>query len=387
MIIKSLLDTDFYKITMAKAVFDSFSEFNVEYEFKCRNENIIWTNKMLSEIKEEFFNFCNLTFQQNEIDYLKKLTYFDDNYLNFLKNYKPNYNNCKIYLNKNKELKIKISGLWLETIFFEIPILAIVNEVYFRNTTDFEQIKQNGYKLLTQKIKIANTNEFKFSDFGTRRRYSYDWHSLIISELKILSKSIFTGTSNVFFAMNHDLAPIGTMAHEFIQASQGIINIDLKESQSFMLEKWLKIFNGKLSIALTDTLGFDKFLKDFNLKFTYTYDGVRHDSGDPIEWAKKMLIHYEKFNIDTRFKTLVFSDGLNFNKAAHINNMFKDKTNCLFGIGTNLTNDFENITPLQIVIKMTKCNNQPVAKLSDNPSKTMCKNKKFLNTLKKAIME
>jgi nicotinate phosphoribosyltransferase len=202
-----------------------------------------------------------------------------------------------------------------------------------------------------------------------------------------LPKSIFGGTSNAYFAFKHGNDLSGTMAHELIQAGQSIDNVELKNSQKYMLEKWLLEFNGKLSIALTDTLGLDKFLRDFDFNLSSSYAGVRHDSGDPIEWAYKMIKHYDDFNISSIDKTFVFSDGLDFNKIININNLFKDKANLMFGVGTNLTNDFEEVTPLQIVIKMIGCNGKLVAKLSDNPIKTMCKDNNYLNILKDAIKE
>ncbi len=195
----------------------------------------------------------------------------------------------------------------------------------------------------------------------------------------------FIGTSNVYFAKKYNLKPIGTMAHEWIMAGQGQEDVSLRNSQKAMLQAWCNEYRGDLGIALSDTLGVDAFLEDFDLYFAKLYDGIRHDSGDPDVWARKVICHYSKLGVEPKTKTLVFSDGLTFETAAKIYNKFKFAAKVSFGIGTNLTNDFEDITPLQIVMKIVKCNGLPVAKISDSPDKGMCNDKEYLTYLKKVF--
>jgi len=379
MIIKSLLDTDFYKYTMGQVALHQFPEAQVRYEFKCRNV-ANWTNAHVSRIIEEVSSFCDLKLNCDEIDYLKSLGIFKDSYLDFLKVYKPDYNNFDISL-KNGELKISVEGSWFTAIYWEVPLLAIVNEVYFEN--DYEAIN-SGVERLAKKTEVSNAleNPFKFADFGTRRRFSADWHSDVVEHLKDNCNN-FIGTSNVMLAMNNGLKPIGTMAHEFLQIGQAVA--PLIDSQRFMLESWLKEYRGKLGIALTDIVGFDAFLRDFDHYLANAYSGLRHDSGNPYVWATKALAHYYKLGIDTKTKTLVFSDGLNFDIANRIHRAYSNVINIQFGIGTHITNDFENITPLQIVMKIVECNGQPVAKISDSVGKGMCNDPEYVSHLRKVF--
>jgi nicotinate phosphoribosyltransferase len=386
MIINSLLDQDFYKFSMGQVVLHHFPHFWVKYRFKCRNNAIPWTQKMADDIVSELQHFCALKFSEDELSFLRSIRFLKQYFIDFLSLYQPSMKHIKVTF--DKELAIEIEGPWFLTIFFEMPVLSIVNEVYFRHTTDFNAIAENGRKKLAAKISAAKKEGFRFSEFGTRRRYSFDWQAEVVKTLNDeLPESIFTGTSNVHFAHALSITPIGTMAHEFIQAGQAVDDVTLSHSQRYMLQKWVDEYRGDLGIALSDTLGFDKFLKDFDLYFSKLYDGVRHDSGDPTEWAERMIAHYESLRIDPKTKSLVFSDGLDFEKAADLWRKFSKRAFITFGIGTNLTNDFDGVTPLQIVVKMTECNGRSVAKLSDNPAKTMCHDNEFLSYLKNVIRE
>jgi len=387
MIINSLLDNDLYKFSMGQIVLHQFSDFNVKYKFKCRNKGI-FTQTMVDSIKKEAAHFCTLRMTSEELDYLKTIRFLKPSYIEFLKLYQPSLEHLKIELQNRGEIDITIEGPWFSTIYWEVPLLAIINEVYMTEEYDVSPDKYSQFLLgLNEKIEIAKKNWFRFSDFGTRRRFSRETQEEVIKE--IVKQNMYpyfcTGTSNIDLARRYNLTPIGTMAHEFICAGQACENITLAGSQKYMLQKWVEEYRGDLGIALSDTLGTDKFLKDFDPYFAKLYDGVRHDSGDPFEWAEKMINHYEKFKIDPKTKTLVFSDGLTFPKAAEIQKAFGNRAKVVFGIGTNLTNDFEGIEPLQIVIKMTECNGRPVAKLSDNPAKTMCENKEFISYLRSVI--
>jgi nicotinate phosphoribosyltransferase len=387
-IIKSLLDSDLYKLTMCQSVLHKFPNVWVKYKFKCRNQGIIWIDEMVSSIRKEIDEYCTLKFTDEEIYWVSKLRYIKKDFVEFLRIYQPQSKHVDVEL-VNGELQITVEGPWFLTIFFEVPILSIVNEIYFLNTTwngnpaEISPIFQAGKKLLQEKIDIARESKFLFSDFGTRRRFSVWWQDIVIKELaEQLPRSIFGGTSNTMFAMKYDLVPIGTMAHEYICAGQGLEGVTLASSQKYMLQAWVDEYRGDLGTALSDTLGLDKFLKDFDLYFSKLYDGVRHDSGDPSEWGWKMIAHYEKMKIDPRTKQFVWSDGLTFEKAAQLYDIFKDKAKCSFGIGTNLTNDFPGIKPLNIVMKVVEANGRPVTKLSDSPGKTMCENQQFMDYLR-----
>ena len=378
--ITSLLDNDFYKFTMMNAVLHQARGTDVEYEFKCRN-NAYWTPKIYNRILEEVNNYCGLRFAEDELDYLSTFDFFHQDFIDFLRLYKPNRNHIDIFIVEN-DLVIEIKGSWLLTILLEVPLLAIVNECYFEhagwnNENDFTIANER----LHNKIKIANESGIKFADFGTRRRISNEWQDYIVKTLSEFPTDNFVGTSNVLLAKKYGVKAIGTQAHEWFMAFQGM-NVKLKEFQKKALQVWVDEYRGDLGIALSDTVGIDAFLKDFDKYFAKLYDGVRHDSGDPVTWGYKIIEHYRSFGIDPKTKTIVFSDGLTFELARSLNNIFKDEINVSFGIGTNLTNDFENIKPLQIVIKMTSCNGNPVAKLSDSPGKAMCKDDGFLTYLK-----
>lgn len=387
MIVRSLLDQDFYKFTMAQVVLHRFPHFQAKYRFKCRTEGIVWTEAMVREIGEELRAWCGLRFAEEELAYLGSIRFLKPYFIDFLRLYKPDPRYLSVRRDSDGNLAIEVEGPWFLTIHFEVPILSIVNEVYFRHAADFARLEAAGMERLRAKIAIARAEGFPFSDFGTRRRYSRAWQGRVVRTLAAeLPREIFTGTSNVALAMELGLKPIGTMAHEYIQAGQACGECTLALSQAYMLQKWVEEYRGDLGIALSDTLGFDKFLRDFDPYFAKLYDGARHDSGDPFEWGERMIAHYEGFRIDPRGKSLVFSDGLDFPRAAELWRRFRDRASPSFGIGTNLTNDLPGATPLQIVVKLVECNGRPVAKISDNPAKTMCKDEEYLAYLRRAIM-
>jgi nicotinate phosphoribosyltransferase len=389
MIIESLLDQDFYKFSMAQVVLHRFPDFNVRYRFACRNEGIVWTEAMLDEMNAELDHYCTLSFSREELGFLSSIRFLKTYFIEFLSLYRPKRENVRAWLapGKNgKELKIEVSGPWFLTIHFEMPILSIVNEVYFRHTSDFAAVEKSGRERLEAKIAMSKEAGFSFSEFGTRRRYSRPWHEYVTARLaRELSPETFLGSSNVLMSMKLGTRPIGTMAHEFIQAGQAAETVTLAESQRYMLQAWVDEYRGDLGIALSDTLGTDKFLKDFDLYFAKLYDGVRHDSGDPFAWGERMLAHYRSLKVDPRGKSFVFSDSLDFPLADKLWRRFRDEARVSFGIGTNLTNDFEGVKPLSIVVKMVECNGRPVAKLSDNPAKTMCEDQAYLTYLRSVI--
>jgi len=372
MIVPSLLDTDLYKFTMMQVVQHHFAEAEVEYRFKCRNADIDLA-PFIGEIENEIRALCDLRFTPDELDYLRRWRFFKSDFVDLLGLFHLQQRFVSVTPRKDlpREIDITIKGPWLHTILFEVPVLAIVSEVYYRNTVptpDFEE----GRRRLAAKIERANAIDspgFRIADYGTRRRFSREWHAEVLRTLKRDMGTHFVGTSNVRFAMEQGLTPLGTMAHEYLQACQAV-GPRLRDSQSFAFNMWAREYRGDLGIALSDVVGLDAFLRDFDLFFCKLFDGVRHDSGDPFEWGDKLIAHYQRMRIDPRTKTMVFSDSLDIPLAIRLYEYFKGRAQTSFGIGTNLTNDL-GYEPMQIVIKMTRCNGQPVAKISDAPSKTM----------------
>jgi len=372
MIIRSLLDTDLYKFTMMQVVLHHFPGAEVEYRFKCRNPNVDLT-PYLGEIRDEIRALCSLRFTPAELDYLRSLRFMKSDYVDLLGLFQLDDRFVEVSRrpDTDNEIDITIRGPWLHTILFEVPVLAIVSEVHYRNIAPEPDLSV-GRERLRAKIELANTVPepgFHIADYGTRRRFSRQWQEEVVRTLKSGLGPRFVGTSNVDLARRVGLTPLGTMAHEYLQACQAV-GPRLIDSQHFAFEVWAKEYRGDLGIALSDVAGMDAFLRDFDLYFCKLFDGVRHDSGDPFEWGEKLIAHYRRMRIDPKTKTMVFSDQLNVPVAIRLFKHFKDRSSLAFGIGTNLTNDV-GYDALPIVIKMTRCNGQPVAKISDEPSKTM----------------
>ncbi len=387
MIITSLLDTDLYKFTMMQVVLHHFPAAQVEYRYKCRNPGIDLA-PYVAEIREEIDHLCTLGFRERELDYLRSFRFIKSDFVDFLGLFRmnPKYVSVSPSATVPGEIEIVVRGPWLHTILFEVPVLSIVNEIYFRNTQRRPDYAE-GRRRLEEKIAlIAGVPEFsemRIADYGTRRRFSRLWHEEVILTLKEKLGENFAGTSNVHYAMVNGILPLGTMAHEYLQACQAL-GPRLRDSQTFGFETWAKEYRGDLGIALSDVYGMDAFLRDFDMYFCKLFDGARHDSGDPFEWGERLIRHYESMRVDPRTKTLVFSDALTFPVAIELHRRFKDRTKLAFGIGTNLTNDLGYV-PLQIVMKMVRCNGQPVAKLSDTPGKNMCDDPAYLQYLRQVF--
>ena len=385
MIITSLLDTDLYKFTMMQVVLHQFPGAEVEYRFKCRNAGAPGIGDLapfVNEIRDEIRGLCRLHFQDAELAYLKSMRFIKSDFVDFLGIFKLNEKYVHVAALPFGGLEVSIKGPWLHTILFEIPVLAIINEVYFRNTQKQPDLAEGRKRLDTKimQLKSDGLSELKIADYGTRRRFGKVWHEEVLrvlaARLGTGASSQLAGTSNVLFAMKLGLIPLGTMAHEYLQACQAL-GTRLRDSQVFGFESWAKEYRGDLGIALSDVYGMSAFLRDFDLYFCKLFDGARHDSGDPFQWGERMLTHYAQNRVDPKTKTLIFSDGLTMPRTIELYRRFRGRCQLAFGIGTNLTNDL-GYEPLQIVIKMVRCNGQPVAKLSDTPSKNMCDDEKYL---------
>ena len=387
MIITSLLDTDLYKFTMMQVVLHHFPGANVEYRFKCRNPGIDLASHV-DEIREQVHWLCTLRFREQELAYLSSLRFIKSDFVDFLGLFQLNtkYITINPSPKDNGEIEIVIRGPWLHTILFEIPVLAIVNEVYFRATQKAPDFTE-GRRRLREKIALIASNPalegIRIADYGTRRRFSRLWHEEVIIALQQGMGESLAGTSNVMYAARLGMTPLGTMAHEYLQACQAL-GPRLRDSQTFGFETRAKEYRGDLGIALSDVYGMDAFLRDYDLYFCKLFDGARHDSGDPLHWGERLIAHFERNRVDPKTKTIVFSDSLTIPRVIELYQRFRDRVRIAFGVGTNLTNDL-GYTPLQIVIKMVRCNGQPVAKLSDSPDKNMCDDEAYLAYLRQVF--
>ncbi len=384
MIITSLLDTDLYKFTMMQAVLHHYPAAQVQYRFKCRTPGIPLADH-IDEISSEIDALCALRFRSEELDYLRGLRFIKSDFVDFLGLFHLDRKYIRLRASQVEpgEIELDIVGPWLHTILFEVPLLAIINEVWFRHAGQPEA--GEGERRLDAKIvRLREGGEdCVIADYGTRRRYSRDWHARVLPRLKAGLGAQFAGTSNVHFAREYGMTPLGTMAHEWLQAFQAL-GPRLRDSQAVAFDVWAKEYRGDLGIALSDVVGLKAFLRDFDLYFCKLFDGMRHDSGEPLQWGEEILAHLERMRIDPRTKTLVFSDGLDVDKVLELHERFRGRCRLAFGIGTNLTNDL-GPTPLQIVIKMIRCNGQPVAKLSDSPGKSMCEDEGYVRYLRQVF--
>ncbi|GKS94531.1 nicotinate phosphoribosyltransferase [Acidovorax sp. SUPP2825] len=388
-VITSLLDTDLYKFTMWQALLHGHPQTQAEYRFVCRNRPAYPLAELLDEVNAALDALCTLRFSRGELDYLAGLRFIKSDFVDFLRLFQFQ----RAFIEARAEggdLHIVARGPQVHVMGFEIFVLAIVNELYFRRFDPAAALAE-GRRRLADKIahvqalsgESERTHPFEMFDFGLRRRYSGAWQREVVQAFAQQAPQWFKGTSNVMLARDLNLVPIGTMAHEYLQTYQAL-GVRLRDFQKAALEDWVQEYRGDLGIALTDTVGMDAFLADFDLYFAKLFDGLRHDSGDPVAWGEKALAHYARLRIDAHTKRLVFSDGLNVDKALSLHRHFSDRVQLGFGIGTQLTNDM-GVAPLNIVMKITHANGQPVAKLSDSPGKTLCDDETYLAYLRQVF--
>lgn len=384
-VLHTLLDTDAYKLHMQQAVFHHYYDIDVAAEFRCRGDDLLGI--YADSIREQVDAMQHLTLQDDEYQWLSGLPFFKADYLNWLRDFRYKPEQVTV-TNDNGKLDIRLEGPWREVIMWEVPLLAVISELAHRYRSPETGVTQalaalenklTGFATLTDGLDMSR---FRLMDFGTRRRFSRDVQQAIVQRLQ--QESWFVGTSNYDLARRLNLTPMGTQAHEWFQAHQQI-SPDLANSQRAALAAWLDEYPNQLGIALTDCITMDAFLRDFGPEFAERYQGLRHDSGDPVEWGEKAIAHYEKLGIDPMSKVLVFSDNLDLAKAVELYRHFSTRVNLSFGIGTRLTCDIPQVKPLNIVIKLVECNGKPVAKLSDSPGKTICHDKAFVRALRKAF--
>ena len=388
-IITSLLDTDAYKLHMQQAVFHHYSQVAVVAEFRCRSNDLL--GAYADQVREQIQLMASLALTDDEHHYLSQLPFFKADYLAWLKTFRFKPEQVAVSVTPEGQLALRITGIWLYVIMWEVPLLALISEIAHRDRSPHvlvQDAETQLHKLITDfyrsaKEQAVDLSQFKLMDFGTRRRFSHAVQLAIVTSLK-QDFPYLLGTSNYKLAQQLDLAPVGTQAHEWFQAHQQI-SPELANSQRAALESWLEEYPDQLGVALTDCITMDAFLRDFDQNFAERYQGLRHDSGDPIEWGEKAIAHYQKLNIDPMSKTLVFSDSLDLQKSLLLYRHFHQRINLIFGIGTRLTCNIPKVKPLNIVIKLVECNGKPVAKLSDSPGKTICEDDEFVDQLRKAF--
>ncbi|MDQ7990222.1 MAG: nicotinate phosphoribosyltransferase [Candidatus Dactylopiibacterium sp.] len=390
-VVRSLLENDLYKFTMWQALLHSNPGAQAEYRFVCRNTPAFPLTELKQGLEDELDRLCALSFAQDELDYLSSLRFIKSDFVDFLSVFRFQRRFIEVRC-EGERLDVVARGPLVHAMGFEIFVLYIINELYFRRLAR-PGLLEAGRERLAAKIELLRTGTadagpdsawpFVFFDFGLRRRYAAAWQEEVVSKLAEALPGIFRGTSNVYLARKFGLTPIGTMAHEYLQAYQSF-GFRLRDFQKAALEGWVQEFRGDLGVALTDVVGMDAFLRDFDLYFAKLFDGLRHDSGDPVAWGEKAIAHYRGLRIDPLMKRLVFSDGLSVERALALHRHFRGRIHTSFGIGTQLTNDLPH-TPLNIVMKITACNGQPVAKLSDAPGKTLCDDETFLAYLRQVF--
>ncbi|MBQ9137934.1 MAG: nicotinate phosphoribosyltransferase [Alistipes sp.] len=384
--IRSIIENDLYKFSMSHYYQVNCPNAWGTFTFHDRN-NTEYSEEFLSELKEEFKRLDSLFLQKNEFDWcVQNIPYIPQYYWEWLQGFRYNSYDIKVWLDSDKHLHIEVSDLMYRVTFYEIPILAIVSELYHKHNGDgyqfSEQVANAMIPGLEAKKAIAEKHNLYFADFGLRRRFNHYSEDVVVEYMKSNCKT-FVGTSNVYLAMALGVKPVGTMAHECFMFQAAIHSP--KEANFEVMENWVKTYDGALGTVLTDTFTVDVFLRNFSMKLAKLYDGVRHDSGCPFEFGDKIIEKYRSYGIDPMSKTIVFSDGLDFPTAAKIKEYFAGKIKVTFGIGTNLTCDIPGVKPMNIVMKLKQCrvnNRQPIygcVKLSDVTGKAIGKSEDIAN--------
>jgi nicotinate phosphoribosyltransferase len=388
-VISSLLDNDLYKFTMWQTMLHRFPQTTAEYAFLCRSTPQYPLVDLLDEVNAQLDHLCTLRFTEDELGYLGAMRFIKSDFVDFLRLFQFQRRFIRAWA-EDGQLRIRATGPQVHVMDFEIHVLTIVNELYFRRFEQEpalrigrERLREKIDQLRSVDVAPARLHPLEIFDFGVRRRFSGSWQREVVTTLRDEVPEFFKGTSNVLLAKDLGLVPIGTMAHEYMQTYQAL-GVRLRDFQRAALEGWVQEYRGDLGVALTDVITMDAFLADFDLYFAKLFDGLRHDSGDPFVWGDKAIAHYEKLRIDPHTKRLTFSDGLDIPKTLAIYDHFADRALTGFGIGTNLTNDV-GYTPINIVMKLVAANGQTVAKISDAPGKTMSDDETFIAYLRQVF--
>lgn len=346
MILKHFTDNDLYKFSVMLAIQKLYPWAYVKYAFTNRG-GTQFPEGFAERMKEEVASMANLKLTQEEKKFIKnKCYFFDPVFVDFLEGFR--YKPEEVTITQNGgDLSVVIEGYWYRTVLWEVPLLAIISELYFQMTgTEPHDVEEKA----VTKAKALAEMKADYSEFGTRRRFSFDVEDKVIAALQANSGEYFKGTSNVYFAMKYNTTPIGTMPHEWFMYHGAVFGY--RSANIRGLESWVDVYDGSLGIALTDTYTTDSFFNSFSLKQAKLFDGVRHDSGDPLTFADKAIKFYEQNRIDPTSKTLVFSDSLNLEAVKEIKEHVAGRIHDTYGIGTFLSNDV-GAKALNIVIKLT----------------------------------
>ena len=398
-IINSLLETDLYKFSMGQAIYHQYPSYKTRWTFKCRNTDVKFTKEMVEEIKEQIHTYCSLRFNKEELKYLAKIEWLHEDYIEHLQIWKPRFEDFEISTDSPCGLFLEANGTWLNTSMYEIPVLAIINEVYFRMAYNYDELFEQYKRKLKEKTQWLIDGTYNigvFSEFGLRRRLSAEAQDLAVKTLcennKNFKDSKCLGTSNVYLAMKYNVVPVGTMAHEFVMCvGQGNPMYNPAYSNKLAMKSWTDEYGVLNGTYLTDTIGDEVCHRDMEYTYSILFGGVRHDSGDPYKWGEEWIKHYQSYynkyhdeRVNPKNKTLLFSDSLDFPRASALYSHFKDRIKVGFGIGTYIANDTD-VEALNIVMKVSECNGRPVAKLSNADSKTMCKDDAYIEYIHKTI--
>jgi len=369
--VASLLDSDLYKYSMQMMVVKHFNTVKVRYDFFNRGKTIfpmgfgVRLNKLVQEMQYLFL-------EKEEAEYLHTLPFLTPFYIEYLKSYNFDPSEVQIYQSTEGELMITIEGYWFRTILWEVPLMALISQLYFEMTGLDIDSEEDRTRTNVDKALFFRNNGIFYADYGTRRRYSLQNHEKVLKDLIEYSSPTpqnphgLVGTSNVYLALKYGIKPIGTLAHEVISVIAALEGY--QEANKKTMDYWSDVYGGALGTMLTDTYTTPQFFKEFCMKYAKLFDSIRHDSGDPVEFGELAIAHYKSLDIDTMSKTLIFSDNLNTEKVLEIAKHFKGRIKFAFGIGTFLSNDV-GVKALNMVIKATKADGKHVIKLSDDLSK------------------
>lgn len=378
MVINSILENDLYKFSMSYYYQVHYPNAWGVFTFHDRN-NTEYAEEFVCALKAELAHLATLALQPSEFEWAtRSIHYIPQCFWEWLRGFRFEPEKIDVWLDDEHHLHIEVADAMYKVTFYEIPILAIVSELYHRHIGDGYQtrteIAEAMRPRMEQKVAIASAHNLYFADFGMRRRFNALAEEVVVEYMKEHCP-IFAGTSTVALAMRYNIRPIGTMAHECFMFQAAVHSP--KEANYEVMEQWVDVYDGNLGTVLTDTYTVDTFLRNFSMKLAKLYDGVRHDSGDPKVFGDKIIRKYESYGIDPLSKTIVFSDGLDFATAADIKEYFAGRIKVTFGIGTNLTCDLPGVRPMNIVMKLKECRinaRQPIygcVKLSDVPGKAI----------------
>lgn len=355
-IITHFTDDDLYKFTMCCAVIDNFPRAQVKYSFTDRDDTV-YPEGFARELAAQIKALDSVTITDDEIDFMRRrCTYIPGWFYNYLKGYRFNHRWVDVRQDSEGHLEIDIEGSWAETILLEVKILAIVSELYYIMTGqcgafDYGRYYHKSYRKAERLLEAGCV----YSDFGTRRRASFEAEDTVVRAMKDCEASHkwpgrFVGTSNVYLAMKHDVLPVGTMAHEFICAIGGMYGPQM--ANNIAMNLWRNTFRGALGTFLYDSFGWKIFSLNFSEDFANLFKGLRVDSGDNYEQLMRIVDKYRSLGIDPKTKQVIFSNALDVDSAIEIQKYAVEYCQPSFGIGTHFTNDFDGVKPMNIVIKL-----------------------------------